>query len=135
MIGNIWSFKKIYSFDGEEKCPSFTFYYLCKYARTYLENFQNILALIVLIMNHFDEYYMYYIFVRVWFFLFLLFFKVFITFMQFHDKQLLKCRLHELGYVTRDAEQGTKNAIIACCYLVGLYISWSLIIFFLHMNT
>lgn len=74
--------------------------------------------------------------VWVWFFLFLLFSKVFTKYMyiQFHDKQLLKCRLHELGYVTRDAKQGTKNAIIASCYLVRLYISWSLI-FFLHMNT
>lgn len=31
--------------------------------------------------------------------------------------------IHELGYVTRDAKQGTKNAIIASCYLVRLYIS------------
>lgn len=85
-------------------------------------NFQNILALVVQIMKHFDDYYLY--FCRPGFrFSFSLFFKVFIKYMQFHDKQLLKCRLHELGYVTRDAEQGTKNAVIACCYLVGLYIS------------
>lgn len=59
-----------YSF-GKEKCPSFTFYYLYKLLNMQGHtwgNFQNILALVVQIMKHFDDYY--YIFVGVWFFLF-----------------------------------------------------------------